>query len=183
MCLDSIRRRLQPLRMLANPCSATWGLLLACTSFVVACDTAEAPGGATTRVACDSFAQPTSVPVTFEGFSAGPGPVLMTQATPFAVTLVPTVAPGQYSGHAQWQIDTPGFYGIYVDQTVTFLLRDSAQALVSFKRQLGSPVACDRIGRYAFVNLSPGVYSIELGPVSLPSVRLQLVSTVPGDDI
>lgn len=119
----------------------------------------------------------------FEAFSGGPGPLLTVQGTPFLVALAPTVVSGQYSGHAQWQISVPGLYGIYVDQAATFLVRDAEEVLVRFKRQLGSPVACDRIGRYAFVELSPGIYSIEIGPGPAPSVRLQLVATVADDDI
>jgi hypothetical protein len=157
-------------------------MLFVAAALAVACDSTEVPGAATTRVACDAFAQTTSTPVTFEAFSAGPGPVLMAQATPLAVTLAPTVAPGQYSGHAQWQIDAAGLYGIYVDQVATFVLRDAAKATVTFKHQLGSPRSCDAIGRYAFVNLAAGVYSIELGPTVFPSVRLQLVNTVANDD-
>jgi hypothetical protein len=168
--------------MLAYHRSAPLGLLWTWVSFTVACDTAEAPGRATTRLACDAFAQTGSVPVTFAGFSAGPGPVLTTQAAPFEVALAPTVAQGQYSGHAQWQVEMSGLYGIYVDQAVTLLLRDG-EASVNFKRLLGSPLSCDRIGRYAFVSLSPGTYSLEIGPAPVTSVRLQLVTAVAGDEI
>ncbi|MDX2023746.1 MAG: hypothetical protein SF187_26140 [Deltaproteobacteria bacterium] len=163
--------------------SRSCGVLLVWAAVAVACDNADVPGSATTRLACEAFKQTMATPVTFEAFSAGPGPILTTQTTPFAVTLAPTVAPGQYSGHAQWQINAPGIYGMYVDQAATFLLRDSAKALVTFKHQLGSPRSCEAIGRYAFMNLAAGVYSIELGPTVFPSVRLQLVPTAANDDI
>lgn len=184
MRLDSLGSTNQPFLMLAYWRAAkSLGVLLVGAAMAMACDNTDVPGKATTRLACEAFSQATSTPVTFEAFSAGPGPVLTTQATPFAVTLAPTVAPGQYSGHAQWQINTPGVYAVYVDRVATFLLRDAAKGLVTFQHQMGSPRSCEAIGRYAFMSLSPGVYSLELGPTVFPSVRLQLVQTVADDDL
>ena len=157
-----------------------YAFLFAALGVCGSCEQAEAPGRATTLLACDALFATATTDVTPESFDGGPGPVLKAQ-TSYVVTLVPTVVPGQWSGHGQWTIDTPGMYGIYVTPGVTFVVRDAGGAMVPFTARLGSPAACEKIDRYAFLELQAGTYSLELGPIPVVSVKLLLIPAVAQD--
>jgi hypothetical protein len=149
-----------------------------------ACDTgAEAPGKTTTQLACESISAAAPTQVTLEAFTGGAGPIMKAQATPYAVTLEPSVAPKYWSGHGQWAIEKEGTYAIYVSPLSTFVLRDADKALQKFSHILGTPSSCDKIDQYGFVHLAPGTYSIELGPVPVSSLKMLLIPVAADDNL
>jgi hypothetical protein len=158
-------------------------LAAASLSCFAGCEGAEAPGKATTKLACASILAPEVTPVTLEVFTGGPGPTLKPQALPFVVTLAPTVADGYWSGHGQVQIDSALTYGLYVAPGVTFAVRDSAGNLKPFSGRYGSPTTCDKIDLYGFIQLNPGTYSLELGPAPTSSLRMLLIPSAAEDKL
>lgn len=158
-------------------------VMIGLSCVAAACGGEELPGNATTKQACDAMASPAPTSVALEGFSGGPGPTLSTQPTPYVASLVATVAPGQFSGHAQWSVPSDGTFGIYVSPRVTFLVRDAQRNTMPFIRRLGAPASCETLDHYGFIDLKAGTYSIEFGPAPTQSVRILLIQVVEGDKL
>lgn len=150
----------------------------------VACNDPQVLAPVTTDQACVALEGTEARNLMAAGYAMGAGPTVQAGSGKLVIDLPMSPAtPTAFSGHVNWQVDTAGTYGIFRIESYPFLVRDSAEQILQFKRQAGVNADCERIGRVAFIDLAPGAYSLEFVPTDTPTATVALLPLSPQDSL
>ena len=108
-------------------------------------------------------------------------PDVSANMTRIAVTLVEVE--GGNGGFAMFETMADGVHALFSNVAVDLTITDSSGAVVEPLETIAGSDLCDEIGQTIFVDLDPGMYTIEIGPTSETSVEIVPVRPLDGMDM